>query len=78
MRRVARQCVIHNPLGIALAEVRARLKACKAKCIYFKKHGQRYRRQHFWDRLQVAQDRRGAELERQVLEIIHRERERSR
>ena len=46
LRRAARRCGITNPLGIPLAQVRARLKVCKEKCNYFKKHGHRYRRKH--------------------------------
>ena len=39
LKRAARRCRIRNPLSIPLSEVRARLKVCKEKCNYFRKHG---------------------------------------
>ena len=51
LKRAARRCDISRPLGMPLAEVRLRLKECKKKCNYFRKHGRCHRRRHLNDRL---------------------------
>ena len=66
-----------RPLGMPLAEVRLRLKECKKKCNYFRKHGHRYRRRHLSDRLKKAKSQADEEAERRILEIIGREKQRS-
>ena len=60
-----------------LAEVRLRLKECKKKCNYFRKHGHRHRRRHLSDHLKNAKSRCDEEAERRILEIIGREKQRS-
>ena len=77
LKRAARRCGISGPLGMPLAEVRLRLKECKKKCNYFRKHGHRYRRRHLCDRLKKAKSRGDEEAERRILEIIAREKQRS-
>ncbi|MEJ2137350.1 MAG: hypothetical protein P8X86_19155, partial [Desulfofustis sp.] len=77
LKRSARRCGIENPLGLSLAEVRARLKACKEKCNYFRKHGHRYRRRHLRNRLDVARSKRDEEAEKRILAILEREKQRS-
>ena len=44
LKRAARRCGIEKPMKMPLAEIRARLKVCKEKCNFFKRHGHRYRR----------------------------------
>ena len=77
LRRAARRCGIDKPFLLNIYEVRARLKICKDKCHFFRKHGHRYRRQHLHDRLRAAQNRRDAEAEQSILQIIEREKQRS-
>ena len=77
LRRAARRCGIHNPLRMPLNEVRMRLKECKRKCTYFRKHGNRYRRRHLADRLQKARTAKDDSAEKRILEIIAREKQRS-
>ena len=74
LKRAAQRCGISNPLGLSLHEVRARLKVCKDKCNYFKKHGHRYRRKHLRKRLDKARESRNEEAEQRILEILERER----
>ena len=57
--------------------VRERLKAAKAKCDYFRRHGRKYRRQHLTRRLDAAWQRHDEEAERNILLILHRERDRA-
>ena len=77
LKRATRRCGILRPLGMPLAEVRLRLKECKKKCNYFRKHGHRYRRRHLSDRLKKAKSQADEEAERRILEIIGREKQRS-
>ena len=60
-----------------LEEIRLRLKECKRKCNYFRKHGHRHRRRHLTDRLQKAKARGDEEAEKRILEIISQEKQRS-
>ena len=77
LRRAARRCGINNPLRMPLHEVRLRLKECKKKCNYFRKHGHRHRRRHLVDRLQKAKESKNEEAETRILAIISREKQRS-
>ena len=77
LKRAARRCGISNPLGMSLHEIRARLKVCKEKCNYFRKHGHRFRRKHLRSRLDKARRARNAEAEQRILEILEREKQRS-
>ena len=54
-----------------------RLKACKEKCNYFRKHGHRYRRRHLHTRLHKAKRAGNEELEKRILEIIEHEKQHS-
>ena len=54
LKRAARRCRIEKPLSMSLSEIRARLKVCKEKCNFFRKHGQKYRTRHLKRRLEVA------------------------
>jgi len=42
---------------------------CKEKCDYFRKHGQRHRRQHLTNCLEAAQDQADETAERNILAI---------
>ena len=70
LKRAARRCGICNPLSIPLSEVRARLKVCKDKCNYFRKHGQKYRNRHLKVRLKIAQDKGDERAENRILAIL--------
>ena len=64
----------------SLAEIRARLKVCKEKCNYFKKHGHKHRRKHLRTRLEWVygpSKKRDEEAEARILCIIQREKVRS-
>ena len=67
LKRAAIRCGIENCLSISLADVRARLKVCKEKCNYFRKHGQKYRTRHLKNRLHIAQDKGDEEAEARIL-----------
>ncbi len=57
--------------------MRERLKVCEAKCDYFAKHGQRYRKKFLQKRLTVARAKRNAKAEKEILELIEREKQRA-
>ena len=42
LKRAARRCGIKELTRLSLQEIRARLKVCKDKCNYFRKHGHGY------------------------------------
>lgn len=77
LKRAARRCKIHSPFTLSLQEIRLRLRVCKEKCKYFRKHGMKYRRKHLNERLKAAQDREDEEAEQKILAIIQREKDRS-
>lgn len=77
LKRAGRRCGINNALGLSRREVRARLKVCEEKCDYYAKHGQRYRRKFLEGRLTVARSKNNSKAEKQILEIIEREKQRS-
>ena len=77
LKRAARRCGIRNPLYIPLSEVRARLKVCKEKCNYFRKHGQKYRTCHLNFRLKIAQDKGDEQSEKRILAILQGEKYRA-
>ncbi|KAL7524818.1 hypothetical protein ACHAXR_000726, partial [Thalassiosira sp. AJA248-18] len=77
LRRSARRCGIANPLGLSIKEIHERLKLCKEKCKYFRRHGHRYRRKHLNNRLQAAKLRGDEEAEAKILALLLREKNRS-
>ena len=77
MKRAARKCGIKQPLQISLNDLRRRLKICKTKCNYYKRHGQRYRRQHLNRQLDAAKERSDKAAENKILAILQREKDRS-
>ena len=58
LKRAARRCGVEHPMNMSLTEIRSRLKVCKDKCNYFKKHGHRHRRRHLKSRLEKAKEKR--------------------
>jgi hypothetical protein len=54
---MAQCCNIPNPLGLTVAEILERLKACKKECLFYQEHGQRFHRKHLNNRLKIAQER---------------------
>lgn len=77
LNRQAKRCQISRPFAMSVQEIKDRLTECKAKCSYFTKHGQRHRQSHLKQRLQLATRRGDERAERQILQIIKSERERS-
>ena len=77
LKRAARRCKIVNLFGLSLQEIRLRLRVCKEKCKYFRRHGKKYRSKHLHERLKKAQDRADDEAEKRILAIIQREKDRS-
>ena len=68
LKRAARRCGIKELTRLSLQEIRVRLKVCKDKCNYFRKHGHGYQRRHLKNRLmrnrlEVAQEERNEEAE---------------
>jgi hypothetical protein len=66
-----------NALRIPISEVRERLKVCESKCDYFRRHGHRSRRKFLERHLSVARIKKKAKAEKQILEIIEREKQRA-
>jgi hypothetical protein len=75
LKRAARRCGIMKPLSMSLSEIKARLKVCKEKCNFFRKHGQKYRNRHMKYRLEVAKEKGGEEAEVRILAIIKGEKD---
>ena len=55
---------------MSLVEVRARLKVCKGKYNYSRKHGQRFWSKHLKNRLDKVQERGDDVAEKRILAII--------
>jgi hypothetical protein len=65
-----------NALRIPIAEVHERLKVCESKCDYFQRHDGHWYRRKFLERLLlVSRIKRNAKAEKQILEIIEREKQ---
>ena len=77
LKRAARRCKIYRPMHSSVEDLRARIKAAKDKCKYFRRHGQKYRRNHLDRCLLRAQNRKDEEAEKKILAIIQREKQRS-
>ena len=77
LKRAARRCGIKEPAQLSLQEIRARLKVCKERCNYFRKHGHGYHRRHLKNRLGVARREGNEEAEVRILTIIQREKDRA-
>jgi hypothetical protein len=54
---MARRCNIPNPLGLTVAEILERLKACKKKCLFYQEHGQCFCRKHLNNWLKILQQK---------------------
>ena len=61
----------------SLKEIRVGLKVCTDTYNYFRKHGRVCRRQHSWNCLRVARNKRNEEAEARILAIIQREKDRA-
>jgi hypothetical protein len=77
LKRAARRCGISKCLSLSLEEIRLHLDVCIDKCDYFRKHGQYYRRKHFYKRLKEAKDKENERKEKEILAIIEHERNKS-
>jgi hypothetical protein len=70
LKHTARRCPINARFQLSVKDVKLRLKICKEKCDYFRKHGKRHRQQHLNHRLEVAQEREDEVAECQILALI--------
>ena len=77
LKRAARKCGIKRPLQLPLRELNQRIKVCKKKCDYYKKHRHRDRRKHLNKRLDAAKERNDEEAETKILAILQREADRA-
>jgi len=75
--RTARQCQINAPFQLTVDEIKLRMSICKEKCDYFRKHGQRHRRQHLTNCLKAVQEREDDTAERNILTIIKQEKDKA-
>jgi hypothetical protein len=58
-------------------EVLLQLKVCLKQCDYFRKHGKQYRQKHLHDCLRNAQESEDEQWEKDILAIIHQEKDQS-
>jgi hypothetical protein len=77
LKRTSRQCQIKAPFQLSVEDIKLRLRICKEKCKYFRKHGRRHRQQHLNRCLEAAQDREDEVAEHQILAISKREKDRA-
>ena len=75
--RTARRCQINAPFQLTVDDIKLCMVICKEKCNYFRKHGQRHRRQHLTNCLEAAQDRADEIAERKILAIIKWEKDKA-
>jgi hypothetical protein len=75
LKRKAWKVNINDAMRIPVDEIQRRIDFCEQQNEYFKRHGKYHRRQHLKRRLQEARDRENDKAEKQILAIIHRERE---
>jgi len=75
LKRKARKVNITDAMNITVDEIKRRIDFCEQQNEYFKRHGKYYRRQHLKRRLQAARERENDVAEKQILSIIHRERD---
>jgi hypothetical protein len=72
--RTARRCQINAPFQLTVDDIKLRMVICKEKCDYFRKHGQRHRRQHLANCLEAAQDRTDKTGEKISLLLLNKKR----
>ena len=76
LKRSARKCNIAQPLLLSIGEVKARFLFCKEKCNYFQRHGQRYHKKHFHNRLNAGKEQKDEEAKKRILDIIRQKKDR--
>jgi hypothetical protein len=74
---MAQQCGIDSCFQLMVEEILIRLKVCINWCDYFRKNGKHYRQKHLTECIAQARDREDSEREREILEIIQQEKDRS-
>ena len=75
LKRKARKININDGMSITVDEIKRRINLCEQQNKYFKHHGKYYWQQHLKRRLQVAWERENNVAKKQILAIIHRERD---
>ena len=60
-----------------MEELQLRLKICKTKCDYFRKHGERHPQQQLTQCIEATKDREDEDAGQKILAIIQREKDRS-
>ena len=76
LKRTARRCGIDRCFHLTIEDILLRLKVCLQRCDHYRKNGKPYRRKHLNDCLTRARDKEDSEKEKEILAIIHREKER--
>ena len=77
LKRTARRCGIERCFELTMEDILLRLKVCLDRCDHYRKNGKHYRRKHLNDCLSRARDMEDSAKEKEILEIIQREKDRS-
>ena len=77
LKRTARRCGIERCFELTMEDILLRLKVCLERCDHYRKNGKHYRRKHLNDCLARARDKEDSAKEKEILEIIQREKDRS-
>jgi hypothetical protein len=77
LKRTARRCGIERCFELTMSDILLRLKVCLDRCDHYRKNGKHYRRKHLNDCLSPARDKEDSAKEKEILEIIQREKDRS-
>ena len=73
LKCAARRCNIADPLRISIKEIFLQLEACKKECLFYCKHGKRFRQKHLEERKRVAKENNDEEAFASISAIIQRE-----
>jgi hypothetical protein len=77
LKRTARRCGIERCFALTMEDILLRLKVCLQQCDYYRKNDKHYRHKHLNDCLSRARDKEDSVKEKEILEIIQREKDRS-
>lgn len=77
LKWTARRCGIERCMELSMEDILLRLRVCIRQCDHYRKNGKHYRRRHLRDCLTRARDKEDSDKEREILEIIQLEKDRS-
>jgi hypothetical protein len=75
LRRTAWRCQINAPFQLTVNDIKLRLRICKKKCDYFRKHGKQHQRHYLNQCLERAKEWEDEAAECQILAMIKREKD---